>query len=187
MKIIKLVITFIMCKLFHIQYHRGQWIHPSVRIRRNRDDVIQMGYGVVLHKGVRLDISGGVVKIGNGCSINTFSRIESGSMVELEDNVLIGPNVYISDRNHEYKDVNIPVMYQGYYSKGNIKIGEGTWIGIHAAIIGNVAIGKGCVIGANAVVTSDIPDYSVVVGNPGIVVKRYDDNSKRWERVSNHI
>lgn len=62
-----------------------------------------------------------------------------------------------------------------------MQIGSETWIGIHAAIIGNVTIGKHCVIGANCVITHDIPSYSVVVGNPGKIIKRYNQESKKWE------
>lgn len=102
----------------------------------------------------------------------------------LEENVLIGPNVYISDRNHNYLDVDTPIMNQGYYSKGKVLIGSGSWVGIHAAIIGNVTIGKYCVIGANAVVTKDIPDFSVVAGNPTKIVKRYDTKSKEWKKYN---
>lgn len=94
--------------------------------------------------------------------------------------MLVGPNVYISDRSHQYRDVRIPIMDQGYYTNGTLEIGDGTWIGIHACLIGNISVGRGCVIGANAVVTKDIPDYSVVVGNPGKIVKKYDLELKKW-------
>lgn len=51
-------------------------------------------------------------------------------------------------------------------------------------MLGNVKIGKGCVIGANAVVTKDIPDYCVVVGNPGKVIKKYDFTLEKWLSIS---
>lgn len=51
-------------------------------------------------------------------------------------------------------------------------IGDGSYIGINAIIVGNVKIGKYCVIGANSVVTKDIPDYSVAVGSPAKIIKR---------------
>ena len=68
-------------------------------------------------------------------------------------------------------------------SLGGEQIGDETWIGIHASIIGPVKIGKHCVIGANSVVTHDIPDYSVVVGNPGKIVKKCDCEKKLWSIV----
>lgn len=65
----------------------------------------------------------------------------------------------------------------------NVHIGDGSWLGTHVVIAGNITIGKHCVIGANSVVTKDIPDYSVAVGIPAKVVKRYNFDTKCWERV----
>lgn len=53
-----------------------------------------------------------------------------------------------------------------------VSIGDGSYIGINAVIVGNVKIGKHCVIGANSVVTKDVPDYCVAVGSPARVIKK---------------
>jgi len=54
---------------------------------------------------------------------------------------------------------------------GNVKVGEGTHIGIGACIIQGITIGKWVTVGAGAVIIKDIPDYAVVVGNPGKIIK----------------
>ena len=60
--------------------------------------------------------------------------------------------------------------------KGDTIVGNDVWIGQNAVILPGVHIGDGCIIGANAVVASDIPPYSVAVGNPARVIKkRFDD------------
>ncbi len=64
-----------------------------------------------------------------------------------------------------------------------MEIGDGTWIGTNAVIVGNVRIGKNCVIGANSVVTKDIPDYCVAVGIPCKVIKRYSLETQNWVKV----
>ena len=64
----------------------------------------------------------------------------------------------------------------------DVVIGEGSWLGEHVCVIG-ASIGKNCVIGANSVVTHDVPDYSIAVGVPAKVIKRYNFNSKQWEKV----
>jgi acetyltransferase-like isoleucine patch superfamily enzyme len=67
---------------------------------------------------------------------------------------------------------------------GTIRIEEGCWIGYGAAVVcsrDEVVIGRGSVIGANSVITRSVPAYSVVVGNPGRIVKQYDPISKNWE------
>lgn len=66
---------------------------------------------------------------------------------------------------------------------GGVQIGDETWVGIHASVIGPVKIGKHCVIGANSVVTNNIPDYSVAVGVPARVIKNYNFKKKQWESI----
>lgn len=57
-------------------------------------------------------------------------------------------------------------------TKGNITIGNDVWIGSHAVLMSGVTIGDGAVVGALAVVASDVPPYSIVVGNPARVIKK---------------
>ena len=81
--------------------------------------------------------------------------------------------MYITDCDHEYRDINVPVIDQGIVQRGQmVSIGEGSYIVINAVIVGNVKIGKHCVIGANSVVTKDVPDYCVAVGSPARVIKK---------------
>jgi acetyltransferase-like isoleucine patch superfamily enzyme len=90
--------------------------------------------------------------------------------------------VYISDNIHAYKDVTKPIMHQPIVHKGNVYIGDNSWIGESVSIIG-ANIGKHCVIGANSVVTHDIPDYCVAVGSPAKVIKRYNFDINQWEML----
>lgn len=81
--------------------------------------------------------------------------------------------MYITDCDHEYRDINVPVIDQGIVQRGQmVSIGEGSYIGINAVIVGNVKIGKHCVIGANSVVTKDVPDYCVAVGSPAKAIRK---------------
>ena len=59
--------------------------------------------------------------------------------------------------------------------KGDTVIGNDVWIGQNVTFLPGVHVGDGCIIGANAVVASDIPPYSVVVGNPAKVIRRRFD------------
>lgn len=101
---------------------------------------------------------------------------DAGSLsnsLDIGEKVLLSPNVYITDCDHEYRDINVPVIDQGIVQRGQmVSIGEGSYIGINAVIVGNVKIGKHCVIGANSVVTKDVPDYCVAVGSPARVIKK---------------
>lgn len=120
--------------------------------------------------------------IRDGCSIGTFTHIYATNQILLDKDVLLANYVYISDNIHKYEDINRPIQSQGIYQKKNVFIGEGSWLGEHVCVIG-ASIGKHCVIGANSVVTKDIPDYSVAVGSPARIIKRYDFKNGTWEKT----
>jgi sugar O-acyltransferase (sialic acid O-acetyltransferase NeuD family) len=86
--------------------------------------------------------------------IGKHSIINSGAVIEHD--CILGDFVHISP---------------GVCLAGNVKVGEGTQIGIGAIIIQGVKIGKWAIVGAGAVIIRDVPDYAVVVGNPGKIIK----------------
>lgn len=118
----------------------------------------------------------------DGCIIGHFNHFYATKSIILHKNVLTADKVYISDNVHGYEDINIPVLKQPVVQKDTVEIGEGSWLGENVCVIG-AHIGKHCVIGANSVVVKDIEDYSVAVGIPAKVIKKYNKESKRWEQV----
>lgn len=121
--------------------------------------------------------------IGNRCRIAFFCHIVSTRRVVIGNNVNMANSVYISDNVHGYEDTEIPPRDQPIVQKNDVIIGDDTWLGERVVILG-CKIGKHCVVGAHSVVTKDIPDYSVVVGIPARIVKRYNFESKQWEKTN---
>ena len=122
--------------------------------------------------------------IGGGTYIGKYSRIAGRDhYIWIGKEVLFAPRVYISTSVHRYRDVTQSIIKQGFISEGPVKIEDECWIGIGVCILPNVVIGKHSVIGANSVVNKDIPPYSVAVGNPARVIKKYDFKKKKWIRV----
>lgn len=115
--------------------------------------------------------------------IGHYNEIYSTKSIIIEDNVLTADRVYITDNLHGYEDISEPILRQCINQIGNVRIGEGSWLGIGVCVIG-AKIGKHCVIGSNAVVTKDIPDYSVAVGIPAKVIKRFDVESNEWKKTN---
>lgn len=73
-----------------------------------------------------------------------------------------------------------PITGSKFPFKGDTVIGNDVWIGYEAMIMPGVKIGNGAIIGTRAMVTKDVPDYAVVCGNPGRVVRmRFDDATIR--------
>jgi acetyltransferase-like isoleucine patch superfamily enzyme len=165
------------------------FIDPTCDIRGR--DKMRFGNGVVVQNDCWLNIAYNnpdspiTIDIGEGTNIGRRCTISAANRIVIGKNVLLAPNVFIADTNHEYKHVGIPIMHQGITTHNNqVYIGDDTWIGINSVVVGNIRIGRHCVIGANAVVTKDLPDYCVAVGNPCRIVKVFDVESESWEKVS---
>ena len=99
------------------------------------------------------------VKIGKGFYIGHFGTIVINPLVVIGDNCNIGPGVTIGRANRG-KLKGVPV------------IGNYVWIGTNAVIVGNIKIGNDVLIAPNAFVNFDVPDHSIVVGNPGTITPR---------------
>lgn len=113
-------------------------------------------FGVQIEEGVSI-MSGTVItsdiQIGKGVILNLNCTIGHDSIIE--DFVECAPGVHIS---------------------GNVKIGVNTVIGTGAVLLPKINVGNNCIIGAGSVVRNDIPDNSLVVGIPGKVIKRINEN-----------
>jgi acetyltransferase-like isoleucine patch superfamily enzyme len=113
-----------------------------------------------------------VVKIGNRCLIGQGSGVVGHLSIEIGDDVMTGQLVYITDQNHGFEDVALPIRAQ-WGSNREVRIGSGSWIGHGSVILPGASIGRNVVIGANSVVTGTIPDYSVAVGVPAKVIRTF--------------
>lgn len=114
------------------------------------------------------------VIIGNNVTIRPFTSIyadnNEGCKITIGNDVLLGPNIYMTVSNHNYKNRDINISEQGHTFK-SIKIEDGAWIGYGCIILPGVTIGKHSVVAAGSVVTKDVRDYTVVAGIPAKVIK----------------
>lgn len=115
--------------------------------------------------------------IGKGSNIRIGDRSGLGIDCEIHGpvtigrDVMMGPEVHIYATAHGTARTDVPMIEQGYAQARPVTIGDDVWIGARAIILPGVHVGTGVVIGAAAVVTKDVPDYTVVAGNPARVVK----------------
>jgi acetyltransferase-like isoleucine patch superfamily enzyme len=119
-------------------------------------------------------ISTPVVKIGDRCLIGKGSGIVGHLEIVIGDDVWTGHHVYITDQNHDYRDVTRPISKQAMPERP-VSIGDGSWLGYGTVVLPGARIGKHVVVGANSVVSGDIPDFSIAVGSPARVVKRWTE------------
>jgi len=123
----------------------------------------------------------GPVIIGNRTRIG-ISCVLIGP-VTIGDDVMLAQNIVISGLNHPYEDISVPISRQKVTTK-EIKVEDEVWIGSNAVITAGVTVGKHSVVAAGSVVTKDVPAYSVVAGNPARILKKYNRESKSWEKVN---
>ena len=132
---------------------------------------VSIGTGVKISKGVIINSFGGTVTISNNTFIGPYVVIYGNGGVEIGENCLIAMGCKIISSNHI-----IPSREKLINGEINIlkkvSIGRDVWLGANAIILGGVSIGDGVVIGAGSVVTKSIPPYSIVVGNPGKIIKQ---------------
>lgn len=115
-----------------------------------------------------------VIRIGARCSIGRGSFIIGRVGIEIGDDVTIAPNVYITDHNHGYADVTVPIKRQ-YPVHAPVRIGAGSWLATGAKVLPGADIGRNVTVAAGAVVRGSVPDFSVVAGNPARVVRHHED------------
>jgi len=102
--------------------------------------------------------------------------------VTIGNNVIFAQNIVASGLNHEYKDPNVPINQQNV-TTAPIVIEDDCWIAANVVITAGITIGRHCVIAAGAVVTKDVPPFSVAVGNPARVIKRFDASRNEWVKA----
>jgi acetyltransferase-like isoleucine patch superfamily enzyme len=113
----------------------------------------------------------GKIKIGNNVVLQG-TAIVSYNLVEISDGVIFGPMVTIMDSSgHSLLDRDKPGEATRIKS-APVYICRNAWIGYGVTILKGVTVGEGAVIGAQAVVSSDVPPYTIAIGNPARVVKR---------------
>jgi acetyltransferase-like isoleucine patch superfamily enzyme len=164
-------------------------IMKPILIRNSK--FISIGNNVFIRDGVRLEIVANnseripILLIGDNVNIEQNVHIVCHSRIEIGENVSITANCSIVDVEHPYNDMtdNIKIGSRILNEESFVEIGSGSFIGIGCTILPNVRIGKQCVIGANSVVTKSIPDYSVAVGSPAIIIKKFNQAKNQWEKI----
>ncbi|MEN2435098.1 acyltransferase [Weeksellaceae bacterium A-14] len=124
----------------------------------------------------------GNIKIEDDVVISQNVHITSAGNLTIGTRSLILANVFITNIDHQYENIGQNVVNQKYIVNDTV-IGENCYIGMGAAIMAGTVLGKQCIVGANSVVRGIFPDYSVIVGAPARIVKKYNPETKRWEKM----
>ena len=117
---------------------------------------VETGEGCVFGQNVFIASN---VKIGNRVKVQNNVSIYEGC--EIEDEVFFGPSCVLTNVTNPRSQVNRRSLYE------TTRFRRGCTIGANATIVCGITIGRYAFIGAGAVVTRDVPDYAMILGNPG--------------------
>lgn len=126
---------------------------------------------IAIHPSCSISAS---VLMGNGCVCMANSTINIDAIIG--NHVIINTNASV---DHDCKIADFVHISPQVGLAGNVEVGEGTHIGIGASVIQGIKIGKWATVGAGTVIINDVPDYAVVVGNPGKIIKYNDRINER--------
>ncbi|WP_394675136.1 DapH/DapD/GlmU-related protein [uncultured Chryseobacterium sp.] len=126
---------------------------------------------------------------GENFQMNDYVHITAMESVVIGNNVLLASKIYISDCSHgsyagnenDSNPESIPHS-RPLYSKP-IVIEDNVWLGEFVSVLPGVTIGKGSIIGANSVVSKSIPANVIAVGSPAKVIKKYNFETRIWEKI----
>ena len=145
---------------------------------------IALGRNVVIGARSWLNVNqrsrGIALTIGDNTYIGIENFFSTGRSIRIGEYGLTGPRCAFIGSSHVYSDPAAHYAGTGTTDDAAIDVGVNCFIGFGATIQGNVRVGHGSVIGAHSVVRTDIPPFSVAVGNPARVVRHHDFASGRW-------
>lgn len=120
------------------------------------------------------------ITIGDRVTSTRGLQLAAVSEIIIEDDVMFGSNINLTDGLHGYEHVSEPYKYQNIFRISPILIRRGCWLGQNVVILPGVTVGEYSIIGANSVVTKTIPDRSIAVGNPAQVIKKWQKSIHKW-------
>ncbi len=132
-------------------------------MRKKLADSLKVKFGKGVHSSAILSQSS---QVGKGSVVMANVTINAGSVVGehciINTNASIDHDCIVGDFSHLSPNVALA---------GNVLVGEGAHLGIGSCVIQGIRIGKWAIIGAGSVIIKNVPDFAVVVGNPGRVLK----------------
>lgn len=132
-------------------------------VRRRVSESLSLSFVNAIHQS---SIISKHARVGRGCMILHNTIVQAAAVIG--DHVIINTAAQV---DHDCVVGDFAHLAPGSILCGNVTVGEGSLVGAGAVVKPGVRIGKWVTIGSGTVVVKDVPDYSVVVGNPARVIK----------------
>jgi acetyltransferase-like isoleucine patch superfamily enzyme len=163
-------------------FGEASWVVPPAFVRA--PDRIAIGSRVVvMEHGTLLSLGEGenlAISLGDGVRLARFNTIVCEVGVVLGEGVATSDSVTIRDTWCDVKRPTDALAGIEPPPPAPVTIGRGAYLACNSIILPGVTVGEGAYVGEGAVVADDVPDHTVVYGNPATVVRRYDSAARRW-------
>jgi len=175
------------------RFFRFRLTHPNVIttgfvfLGKGVEVLARPGYGLVvlgrwvhLGDGTSLRCHEGTLRVGDKTVFGRHNVVNAYLDVEIGAACILADFVYITDFDHEFGDLAVPIKDQGI-NKSPVRIGSDVWLGTKVTVVRGTTVGDGAVVAANAVVTRDVPDYAIAAGVPARVIRDRRQAAKQAE------
>lgn len=171
-------------------------LQKSCRFRfdgKSKGNQVSIGGGSVLSCEFIFETDQGKISIGENTFINGNTKLIARNSIFIGDNVTIAWGCTLYDHNSHSIDFRnrindnkvqshnalngIPLSHNKDWSvvkSAPIIIEDNVWIGLDCIVLNGVTIGEGAIVGAGSVVRNNVEPWTVVAGNPAVVIKRID-------------
>lgn len=161
----------------------GSFVDPSVQVVGWRN--VSIGKNSIVSEGSWLNVnfrdgSTDRIVIGNNCHIGRGNFFSAGPLIKINDYGFTGLDCHFLGCGHNIDSPLVPYIASGLSAGGVIELGVNCWLATAVTVLQNVRVGCGSIVGARSLVTHDLPPFSISVGNPCAVIKRFDFKNNKW-------
>ena len=154
-----------------IRFTEPVYLGPRFSLHMPDGGTFIAGPGTEFRRGFRAEVGPqGRVEIGSMCSFTYDVVIQCSTEVLIGDHVMFGQASLVVDGNHRFRDLDTPMLQQGYDFRP-LKIADHATVTTKCTIIAD--LGERCFIGANSVVSRPIPAFCVAAGAPAEVIEYF--------------
>jgi acetyltransferase-like isoleucine patch superfamily enzyme len=147
-----------------IKFNGPVYLGPGFSLHIPSTATFHVGPGVEFRRKFRAELHEGArITIGAGSVFTYDVLMQCATSIDIGERCMFGQCTMVVDGNHRFRDLDKPMLAQGYDYKP-LRIEDDVTITTKCTIIGN--IGTRAFVGANSVVTRDVPAYTVTVGVP---------------------
>jgi acetyltransferase-like isoleucine patch superfamily enzyme len=153
----------------HIEFRGPVYLGPGFSLDMPRGGTFIVGPGVEFRRDFRAEFANGDARItiGEGCAFTYGVLIQCATSIDIGKQCVFGQAVMLVDGSHNFRDINRPLLAQGYAYRP-LQIADHVAVMTKCTVIADV--GERTFVGANAVVTRPLPPFCVAAGVPARVI-----------------